>query len=73
MGNFLSGAYTPHPNSLMFNGLPVFWPFKVYWFFRKFGEIVLMMDFPTPPAGHPDLAIKRRYFALHNPFASHKH
>ena len=35
MGNFISGAYTPHPNSLMFNGIPIFWPFKVYWFFRK--------------------------------------
>ena len=35
MGNFISGAYTPHPNSLMFNTYPVFWPFKVFWFFRK--------------------------------------
>jgi len=30
-----------------------------------------MRDFPTPPEGHPDNAIKRRYFALHNPFAKH--
>ena len=35
MGNFLSGAYTPHPNSLMFNVYPIFWPFKAIWFFRK--------------------------------------
>ena len=32
---FLNGDYTPHPNSLMFNGIPVFWPFKAFWFFRK--------------------------------------
>ena len=32
---FLAGDYTPHPNSLMFNGIPIFWPFKAYWFTRK--------------------------------------
>ena len=26
---------TPHPNSLMFNPMPFFWPFKAIWFFRK--------------------------------------
>ena len=35
IGDFYNGAYTPHPNSLMFNVYPIFWPFKVYWFFRK--------------------------------------
>ena len=24
-----------HPNSLLFNAFPGFWPFKAYWFFRK--------------------------------------
>ena len=32
---FLNGDYTPHPNSFYFNTLPVFWPFKLFWFFRK--------------------------------------
>ena len=32
---FLAGDYTPHPNSLLFNAFPGFWPFKLYWFFRK--------------------------------------
>ena len=32
---FLAGDYTPHPNSLLFNAFPGFWPFKMYWFFRK--------------------------------------
>ena len=32
---FLAGDYTPHPNSLMFNAIPIFWPFKAYWFVRK--------------------------------------
>ena len=35
IGDFYNGAYTPHHNSLMFNVYPIFWPFKVYWFFRK--------------------------------------
>ena len=29
------GRYTPHPNSLLFNAFPGFWPFKMFWFFRK--------------------------------------
>ena len=33
----------------------------------------MIRDFPKPPAGHPDLSIKRRYFALHNPFGGHGH
>ena len=32
---FLAGDYTPHPNSLLFNAFPAFWPFKAFWFFRK--------------------------------------
>ena len=24
-----------HPNSLLFNAFPLYWPFKAYWFFRK--------------------------------------
>ena len=33
---FLNGkSATPHPNSLMFNVYPVFWPFKALWFTRK--------------------------------------
>ena len=35
---FLAGDYTPHPNSLMFNVYPIFWPFKCYWFFRKVSD-----------------------------------
>ena len=35
MGGFLAGDYTPHPNSLLFNAFPGFWPFKMFWFFRK--------------------------------------
>ena len=35
---FLAGDYTPHPNSLLFNAFPGFWPFKLYWFFRKVSE-----------------------------------
>ena len=33
--NPFAGDLTPHPNSLMFNVYPVFWPCKVYWFTRK--------------------------------------
>ena len=29
------GRHTPHPNSLLFNAFPGFWPFKMFWFFRK--------------------------------------
>ena len=32
---FLAGDYTPHPNSLMFNFYPIFWPFKAFWAARK--------------------------------------
>ena len=32
---FFDGSYTPHPNSLMFNAYPIFWPFKGYWTLRK--------------------------------------
>ena len=35
MGALFSGAYTPHPNSLMFNTFPVFWPCKIYWTLAK--------------------------------------
>jgi hypothetical protein len=38
---FLAGDFTPHPNSLMFNGIPIFWPFKAFWFFRKVSLIKL--------------------------------
>ncbi len=31
----LDGGMTPHPNSLLFNAFPGFWPLKAYWFFRK--------------------------------------
>jgi hypothetical protein len=36
---FLAGDYTPHPNSLLFNALPLFWPFKAFWFTRKVNYI----------------------------------
>ena len=29
------GSLTAHPNSLLFNALPLYWPFKAFWFFRK--------------------------------------
>ena len=29
------GSLTAHPNSLLFNAFPGYWPFKVFWFFRK--------------------------------------
>ena len=29
------GTLTAHPNSLLFNALPLYWPFKAFWFFRK--------------------------------------
>ena len=32
---FLQGDWVPHPNSLLFNAFPGFWPLKVFWFFRK--------------------------------------
>ena len=35
---FLAGDYTPHPNSLLFNAFPGFWPFKFYWFCRKVSQ-----------------------------------
>ena len=38
---FLNGDFTPHPNSLMFNAFPCFWPFKAYWFFRKVSTLLL--------------------------------
>ncbi len=34
MGIF-DGSLTPHPNSLLFNAFPGFWPFKMYWCLRK--------------------------------------
>ena len=35
-----------HPNSLLFNAFPLFWPLKLYWFFRKVSvrEVMLIID-----------------------------
>ena len=53
----------PHPNSLMYNVYLVpFLPMKVFWFMRKAAQLVLVMDFPAVPEGHPDEAIRRGYF-----------
>ena len=33
---FLNGtSATPHPNSLMYNTYPIFWPMKLWWTSRK--------------------------------------
>ena len=32
---FIQGDWIPHPNSLLFNAFPGFWPLKAFWFFRK--------------------------------------
>ena len=32
---YLQGDWIPHPNSLLFNAFPGFWPLKAFWFFRK--------------------------------------
>ena len=34
------GTLTAHPNSLLFNALPLYWPFKAFWFFRKVSPIL---------------------------------
>ena len=39
---FLAGDYTPHPNSLLFNAVPIFWPFKFYWLLRKVSTIPVL-------------------------------
>ena len=43
MGNMLpyplDGSFTPHPNSLMMNVFPIFYPAKVYWTGRKVCKI----------------------------------
>ncbi len=52
----------PHPNSLMYNVYPVFYPLKVYWFFRKSFQLLTLNDFPEVPDGHPDQKINRGYF-----------
>ena len=49
----------PHPNSLMYNVYPVFWPMKVFWFCRKSIQILFIRDFPPVPEGHPDEKIVR--------------
>ena len=49
----------PHPNSLMYNVYPFFWPMKVYWFCRKSLQILFIRDFPPVPEGHPDEKIVR--------------
>ena len=54
----------PHPNSLMYNIIPVFWPMKVYWFNMKFLQLLTLNDFPEVPENHPDLAIRRGYFPM---------
>ena len=51
----------PHPNSLMYNVYPIFWPMKVFWFTRKSLTILFLKDFPTPPEGHPDNNISRGF------------
>ena len=51
----------PHPNSLMYNVYPIFWPMKVYWFMRKSVQILFLYDFPPVPDGHPDKAITRGF------------
>ena len=51
----------PHPNSLMYNVYPIFWPMKVYWFCRKSVQILFIQDFPPVPDGHPDKAIVRGF------------
>ena len=38
----MAGDYTPHPNSLLFNAFPGFWPFKMFWFFRKVSSCKLV-------------------------------
>ena len=40
---FLDGGYTPHPNSLLFNTLPFFWPLKAFWFFRKVSPLIPLL------------------------------
>ena len=37
------GRYTPHPNSLLYNAIPVFWPFKAFWFFRKVSPTIAVV------------------------------
>ena len=54
----------PHPNSLMYNTYPIFWPAKLYWFFRKSFQLILIQDFPAVPENHPDTKISRSYFRL---------
>ena len=48
MGNYLpfpfDGSYTPHPNSLMFNVYPIFWPCKIYWMTGKVRKNPLFMN-----------------------------
>ena len=54
----------PHPNSLMYNAFPVFWPAKAFWFTRKSVQLLLIRDFPEVPENHPDQKIRRGYFPM---------
>ena len=38
------GSITAHPNSLLFNAVPLYWPFKVFWFFRKVSSKTIKME-----------------------------
>ena len=38
------GSITAHPNSLLFNAVPLYWPFKVFWFFRKVSSKMIKME-----------------------------
>ena len=53
-----------HPNSLMFNAYPIFWPSKLYWFSKKFLQILFIRDFPAVPENHVDAKISRSYFPV---------
>ena len=53
-----------HPNSLMYNVYPIFWPMKLYWMARKGLQILFIQDFPPVPEGHSDASINRMYFPL---------
>ena len=38
------GTITAHPNSLLFNAVPLYWPFKLFWFFRKVSSIMIKIE-----------------------------
>lgn len=78
LSSFLSGAYTPHPNSLMFNVYPIFWPFKVFWFFRKVSSSIhliicsLVKLFSSVTSLHPQRAtLTTKSDGFISPFTTH--